>query len=165
MKMKIKGQHIAVLGAGESGGAAARLLLAEGARVTVLDSGSAEALGEKITALQKDGANVIAGAAADDDKGDYEFAVLSPGIDPATVLVKNFIARGVAITGELELAFVLCARPVIAITGTNGKTTTTQLIEKMLLGCGVTTVACGNIGPAFSAKVREGRAMDVLRQA
>lgn len=162
MKMKIKGQHIAVLGAGESGGAAARLLLAEGARVTVLDSGSADALGEKITALQKDGANVIAGAAADDDKGDYEFAVLSPGIDPATVLVKNFIARGVAITGELELAFVLCARPVIAITGTNGKTTTTQLIEKMLLGCGVTTVACGNIGPAFSAKVREGRAMDVL---
>ena len=162
MKMQIKGQHIAVLGAGESGGAAARLLLAEGARVTVLDSGNADSMREKISVLQAAGASVIAGVAADADAGDYDFAVLSPGIDPVTALVKNFRARGIPITGELELAFVLCARPVIAITGTNGKTTTTQLIEKMLLGCGVKTVACGNIGPAFSAKVREGRAMDVM---
>jgi UDP-N-acetylmuramoylalanine--D-glutamate ligase len=160
--MQIKGQHIAVLGAGESGGAAARLLLAEGARVTVLDSGDADSLREKISALHAEGASVIAGPAADSDPGEYDFAVLSPGIDPATALVQNFRARGVSIIGELELAFVLCARPVIAITGTNGKTTTTQLVEKMLLGCGVKTVACGNIGPAFSAKVREGRAMDVM---
>ena len=160
--MKVTGQHIAVLGAGESGAAAARLLLAEGARVTVLDSGDPSALREKVSALKKDGASVIAGAAADADAGGYDLTILSPGIDPATELVKNFRARGIPIVGELELAFVLCARPVIAITGTNGKTTTTQLIEKMLLGCGVKTVACGNIGPAFSAKVREGRAMDVM---
>ena len=105
---------------------------------------------------------MIAGAPADSDAGAYDLAILSPGIDPATALVKNFRARGIPIVGELELAFVLCARPVIAITGTNGKTTTTQLIEKMLLSCSVKTVACGNIGPAFSAKVREGRAMDVM---
>jgi UDP-N-acetylmuramoylalanine--D-glutamate ligase len=156
--MKIQGQHIAVLGAGESGGAATRLLLAEGARVTLLDSGDPAALREKISALTKDGAKMIAGAPADSDAGAYDLAILSPGIDPATALVKNFRARGIPI----ELAFVLCARPVIAITGTNGKTTTTQLIEKMLLSCSVKTVACGNIGPAFSAKVREGRAMDVM---
>jgi len=160
--MKIQGQHIAVLGAGESGGAATRLLLAEGARVTVLDSADAVALREKTSVLRKEGASVIAGAAADSDTGAYDLAILSPGIDPATALVKNFRTRGIPIVGELELAFVLCARPVIAITGTNGKTTTTQLIEKMLLGCSVKTVACGNIGPAFSAKVREGRAMDVM---
>ncbi len=160
--MQYKDQHIAVLGAGESGGAAARLLLSEGARVSVLDSGDAAAMQEKITALKKAGAEVIAGTAADSDASEYDLAVLSPGIDPATSLVKNFQARNIPIIGELELAFVLCARPVIAITGTNGKTTTTQLIEKMLLGCGVKTVACGNIGPAFSAKVVEGRAMDVI---
>ena len=160
--MKIQGQHIAVLGAGESGAAAARLLLAEGARVTVLDSGDAAVIREKISAFQKDGANVIAGAAADSDAGSYDLAILSPGIDRATALVQHFQVRGIPLVGELELAFVLCARPVIAITGTNGKTTTTQLIEKMLLGCGVKTVACGNIGPAFSAKVREGRSMDVM---
>ena len=160
--MKIQGQHIAVLGAGESGGAATRLLLAEGARVTVLDSADAVALREKTSVLRKEGASVIAGAAADSDTGAYDVAILSPGINPATALVRNFRARGIPIVGELELAFVLCARPVIAITGTNGKTTTTQLIEKMLLSCSVKTVACGNIGPAFSAKVREGRAMDVM---
>jgi len=162
VKMQISGKHIAVLGAGESGGSAARLLLAEGARVTVLDSGSPEALREKITSLEAAGANVIAGAAADADDAGYDLAILSPGIEPTSALVKNFLARYIPIIGELELAFVLCGKPVIAITGTNGKTTTTQLIEKMLLGCGVKTVACGNIGPAFSAKAREGRAMDVM---
>ena len=160
--MQYKDQHIAVLGAGESGGAAARLLLSEGARVTVLDSGDAASMREKITALKTAGAEVIAGAAADSDASEYDLAILSPGIDPSTALVKNLQARNIPIIGELELAFVLCARPVIAITGTNGKTTTTQLIEKMLLGCGVKTLACGNIGPAFSAKVAEGRAMDVM---
>lgn len=73
---------------------------------------------------------MIAGAPADSDTSEYDLAILSPGIDPATALVQNFRARGIPIVGELELAFVLCARPVIAITGTNGKTTTTQLIEK-----------------------------------
>ncbi len=160
--MQFKDQHIAVLGAGESGGAAARLLLAEGARVAVLDSGEAASMQEKISALVKAGAEVITGSAVDSDGSEFDLAVLSPGIDPATALVKNLQARGIPIIGELELAFVLCARPVIAITGTNGKTTTTQLIEKMLLGCGVKTVACGNIGPAFSAKVAAGRAMDVM---
>jgi UDP-N-acetylmuramoylalanine--D-glutamate ligase len=160
--MLIKGQHIAVLGAGESGSAAARLLVAEGARVTVLDSGDADSLREKTGPLRAAGAHVITGAAAESDPGEYDFAVLSPGIDPATTMVRHFRGRGIPIIGELELAFALCARPVIAITGTNGKTTTTQLVEKMLLGCGVKTVACGNIGPAFSAKVREGRTMDVM---
>jgi len=160
--MQVSGKHIAVLGAGESGGSAARLLLDEGAHVTVLDSGSADSLHEKITSLEAVGANVIAGAAADTDTAAYDLAILSPGIDPLSVLMKNFLSRSTPIIGELELAFVLCGKPVIAITGTNGKTTTTQLVEKTLLGCGVKTVACGNIGPAFSAKVREGRAMDVM---
>ena len=160
--MQVSGKHIAVLGAGESGGSAARLLLDEGARVTVLDSGDAVALREKITALEEAGVTVIAGPAADADGTTYDLAVLSPGIEPASPLVKNFLTRSIPIIGELELAFVLCGKPVIAITGTNGKTTTTQLIEKLLLACDVKTVACGNIGPAFSAKAIEGRAMDVM---
>ena len=160
--MQIAGKHIAVLGAGESGGSAARLLIDEGARVTVLDSGDAQSLREKITALESAGATVIAGATADADAGKYDLAILSPGIDPTSALVKNILARSIPMIGELELAYLLCGKPIIAITGTNGKTTTTQLIEQMLLGCGVKTVACGNIGPAFSAKAREGRAMDVM---
>jgi UDP-N-acetylmuramoylalanine--D-glutamate ligase len=160
--MELSGKHIAVLGAGESGGSAALLLLEEGARVTVLDSGNADSLREKIAALEAAGAKVIAGPAADADGTAYDLAILSPGIDPVSALVRAILARSIPMIGELELAHVLCGRPVIAITGTNGKTTTTQLVEKMLLACGVKTVACGNIGPAFSAKVREGRAMDVM---
>jgi UDP-N-acetylmuramoylalanine--D-glutamate ligase len=56
----------------------------------------------------------------------------------------------------------MCACPIVGITGTNGKTTTTQLVEKMLNACGVRTVACGNIGPAFSAKVRESSQLDIV---
>ena len=160
--MKVTGQNIAVLGAGESGESAARLLHEEGARVTVLDSGDPEKLREKIERLQALGIRVIVGVAADTDAGRYDLGILSPGIDPQSALVKNFRAKKIPLIGELELAFALCGRPVIAITGTNGKTTTTQLISSLLLGAGVPTIACGNIGPAFSAKVREGRSMDVL---
>jgi UDP-N-acetylmuramoylalanine--D-glutamate ligase len=160
--MKVTARHIAVLGAGESGGSAAILLRQEGARVTVLDSGEDASLDEKAARLRAEGIAVITGAAADTDSDRYDFGVLSPGIDPATALVKNFLSKGIELIGELELAFVLCDRPVIAITGTNGKTTTTQLVEAALKGCDVRTVACGNIGPAFSAKVREGRGMDVM---
>jgi UDP-N-acetylmuramoylalanine--D-glutamate ligase len=62
----------------------------------------------------------------------------------------------------LELADRVCGRPVIGITGTNGKTTTTQIVETMLTSVGVKTVACGNISPAFSAKALEGRALNVI---
>jgi UDP-N-acetylmuramoylalanine--D-glutamate ligase len=160
--MNVMGKHIAVLGAGESGESAACLLCAEGAHVTVLDSGTPEALAAKQVSLDRLGIALISGPAANTDPTRYDLGVLSPGIDPAVPLVKNFRAKGIELIGELELADQLCGRPVIGITGTNGKTTTTQLVETMLLGCGVKTAACGNIGPAFSAKAREGRAMDVM---
>jgi UDP-N-acetylmuramoylalanine--D-glutamate ligase len=160
--MKVAGLHIAVLGAGESGESAAKLLQAEGARVTVLDSGDPEKLASKAAALREAGIHLIAGASAETDETRFDLGVLSPGIDPVVPLVRNFRAKKIELIGELELADQLCGRPVIGITGTNGKTTTTQLIEAMLLGCGVKTVACGNIGPAFSAKAQEGRSLDVM---
>jgi UDP-N-acetylmuramoylalanine--D-glutamate ligase len=64
--------------------------------------------------------------------------------------------------GELELAYEMCKCPIIGITGTNGKTTTTQLVERMLNACGVKTVAAGNIGPAFSARVKQSAELDVM---
>ncbi len=64
--------------------------------------------------------------------------------------------------GELELAYELCKCPVVAITGTNGKTTTTQLVERMFNGSGVSTIACGNISPAFAAVVRKSGGLDLM---
>ncbi len=160
--MNVSGLHIAVLGAGESGESAAKLARTLGARVAVLDSGSADALAKKIERLATLEIEFIAGTDADTDATVYDLGILSPGIDPVVPLVKNFRAKRIELIGELEFADRVCGRPVVGITGTNGKTTTTQLVETMLNAVGVETVACGNISPAFSAKALEARELDVV---
>ena len=162
MKPSYANQNIAVLGLGSSGEAAAHRLLEEGACVTVLDSGGSEKLQTAAANLRAAGARVLLGKEAEADATVYNLGVLSPGIDPAVPLVRSFYAKAIPVIGELEFSYSLCACPVIAITGTNGKTTTTQLVERMLNACGVRTLAAGNIGPAFAARVRESGALDVM---
>ena len=132
--------------------------------ITVLDTAEVGKLRKKIDALGACGIRVVAGLAAEGVAATepFDLAVLSPGIDPAVPLVQHFLKRRIAMIGELELAFEMCKCPIIGITGTNGKTTTTQLVERMLNACGVTTVAAGNIGPAFSARVRQSPDLDVM---
>ncbi|MGB8354218.1 MAG: UDP-N-acetylmuramoyl-L-alanine--D-glutamate ligase [Chthoniobacteraceae bacterium] len=162
--MDYKNKKIAVLGAGESGEAAAILLAEEHAMVTLLDGADEKKLQAKIDGFRRLGLpiSVIAGEAASRDTGHYDRAIISPGIDPAVPLVQNFIRRRIDMIGELELAYELCKCPVVAITGTNGKTTTTQLVERMFNGCGVRTIACGNISPAFAATVRKSSELDIM---
>ena len=161
--MRYNEQNIAVLGAGLSGTAAALLLKAEGARVTVLDSAEEKnLLKSTIDNLRKEGVRVICGKAADEDSSTYQMAVLSPGIDPASRLARNFSGRKIDMIGELELGWRFCETPVIAVTGTNGKTTTTELLAQMLNACGQRTIACGNIGKPLSEVARERKPLDVL---
>lgn len=155
-------KSIAVLGAGESGEAAAHLLHDLGATVTVLDTAEEQQLRKRIDALGQRGIRVFTGLAAEQDRTEYDLAVLSPGIDPSVPLVQRLLEKRVDLIGELELAYEMCQCPIVAITGTNGKTTTTQLIELMFNACGVRTVAAGNIGPAFSARVRQSADLDVM---
>jgi UDP-N-acetylmuramoylalanine--D-glutamate ligase len=138
-----------VLGLGTSGEAAARLLRREGAEVTVLDSAESAPLKEKAHQLNQLGIQTVLGKAAEQANLLSDLVVLSPGIDPQVELVQNFRRRGAVFIGELELGYRSCRRPIVAITGTNGKTTTTQLIEVMLNDAGLRTVACGNIGMPF----------------
>ena len=162
--MRYKNQNIAVLGAGLSGSAAALLLRSEGAQVAVLDSAEEKnLLKSTIDNLRAQSVRVICGTAADVDSSTYHMAVLSPGIDPASRLVHNFSSRGIDIIGELELGWRFCEKiPVIAVTGTNGKTTTTELLAQMLNACGQRTIACGNIGKPLSEVAREKQSFDVL---
>jgi len=162
--VRYKNQNIAVLGAGLSGSAAALLLRSEGAQVTVLDSAEKKnLLKSTIDNLRAQNVRVICGAATDEDSSTYHMAVLSPGIDPACRLVRNFSSRGIDIIGELELGWRFCEKiPVIAVTGTNGKTTTTELLVQTLNACGQRTIACGNIGKPLSEVVREKQSFDVL---
>jgi UDP-N-acetylmuramoylalanine--D-glutamate ligase len=162
--MRYKNQNIAVLGAGLSGSAAALLLRSEGAQVTVLDSAEEKnLLKSTIDNLRAQDIRVTCGAAAGEGSSAYQMAVLSPGIDPASRLVRNFSSRGIDIIGELELGWRFCEKiPVIAVTGTNGKTTTTELLAQMLNACGERTIACGNIGKPLSEVAREKQPYDVL---
>ena len=157
-----------------SGAAAALLLKAEGANVTVLDSADEnKLLKSTIDNLRAQNIRVICGQAADQDSGKYDFVVSSPGIDPASALARNFSARSprdesirsedkIDIIGELELGWRSCETPVIAVTGTNGKTTTTEMLAQMLNDCGQETIACGNIGKPLSEVAREKTKYDVL---
>lgn len=130
--------------------------------VTILDTAEENRLRKKIDALGARNIRVIAGLAALHDDSVYDRVILSPGIDPSVPLVQNFLRRRLEMIGELELAYEMCRCPIVAITGTNGKTTTTQLVEQMLNACGVNTVAAGNIGPAFSARVRQSDSLDIM---
>lgn len=161
--MRYKNQNVAVLGAGLSGSAAALLLKSEGASVTVLDSADeTNLLKSTLDNLRGHGIQVISGPNADSDSSQYDFVVLSPGIDPASPLARNFYSRKIETIGELELGWRSCQLPIIAITGTNGKTTTTELLAQMLNACGQRTIACGNIGKPLSEVARRKEDFDLL---
>jgi len=156
------GKKAVVLGLGHSGEAAAILLREENAEVTVCESNDNAGLREKAAKLEAQGIKVLLGAAADTDPVAYDVCVLSPGIDPIVPLVQNVIRKRTPVIGELELAFEECICPVIAITGTNGKTTTTELTTAMLQNSGVRTMSSGNIGLPFATAVRQSHQLDVM---
>ena len=160
--MPYKNKQIAVLGFGSSGEAAARLLAGEGAMITILDSADLRKLRSKIEKMTPLGISVLAAIEADTDARHYDRGILSPGIDPSAPLVQNFLRKRIEMIGELEFSWELCKCPVVAITGTNGKTTTTELVARMLNDCGVNTLAAGNIGPAFAAVVKKSGGLDVM---
>jgi UDP-N-acetylmuramoylalanine--D-glutamate ligase len=160
--MEYKNKQIAVLGFGSSGEAAARLLAEEGAMTTILDSAELKKLRSKIEKITPLGISVLAGLDADRDQRKYDRGILSPGIDPGAPLVQNFLRKRIEMIGELEFSWELCKCPVVAITGTNGKTTTTELVARMLNEGGVKTLAAGNIGPAFAAVVKKSADLEVM---
>jgi len=161
--VKYQGKKVAVLGAGLSGTAAALLLRSEGADVTVLDSADEKTLLKStIENLRGRGVEVRCGPAAGQDSSSYDFVVLSPGIDPISPLATSFSSRKIETMGELELGWRSVNVPVIAITGTNGKTTTTELLAQMLNACGQRTIACGNIGKPLCEVALEEHDLDLL---
>jgi len=161
MNPDYKNKNVAVLGAGRSGKAAALLLAEEGAKVTLLDSAPEEKL-TGLEPLRARGIYLLCGPLAEEDPTVYDVGVYSPGIDPELALAKNFSRKNIPTIGELELGFQFARVPVIGITGTNGKTTTTELIAQMLNACGQRTVACGNIGKPLVEAARENDDLVVL---
>ncbi|MEI6633174.1 MAG: UDP-N-acetylmuramoyl-L-alanine--D-glutamate ligase [Chlamydiota bacterium] len=153
--MDVKGKETLVLGIGASGTGAARLLAREGARVRCSDSGAGPDARRRAGALEKIGCRVEMGGHTEGFARGVALAVISPGIDPSIPVVRRLRADGVELISEIELAYAFCDAPVIAVTGTNGKTTTVTLIERILRADGRNIAACGNIGKPFSECVVE----------
>jgi UDP-N-acetylmuramoylalanine--D-glutamate ligase len=144
--MDLKGKKVLVVGLGKSGLAAALFLRRQGAQVTVSDVRSAEALAKDIPALLEEGINVEAGGHGLLTFRRQDLIVVSPGVPldtPELVQTRNF---GRPIIGELELAARFLRGKVLAITGSNGKTTTTTLVGEILEHAGLKTLVGGNIG-------------------
>jgi UDP-N-acetylmuramoylalanine--D-glutamate ligase len=139
-----------VIGLGKSGIAAARLLKREGWQVTLSDRKLSDSLKQQQDELAGEGISVLLGVSFDPDQSDKpQLIVVSPGVPwdlPALVRAREL---GIATIGEMELAWQhLQTRPWLAITGTNGKTTTTALVEAIFKAAGFHAPACGNIGYA-----------------
>jgi UDP-N-acetylmuramoylalanine--D-glutamate ligase len=160
--MDVNGKQVVVLGLGISGMEAAKLLQDHGARVTVRDNAAGDAgVNRRAEALRQRGVEVQMGGEIP-ATGRFDFCVLSPGIPPDAPLVRRLRQAGLPMFGELEVAYRFCQCPIVAITGTNGKTTTTELAAAVLAAGGRRTKASGNIGTAFSAAVRDSANLDVM---
>lgn len=145
------GVNVVVAGLGVSGFAAADNLTFLGASVTGLDDAEPGARADRAALLEDLGASLRFGPGSTANlPADVDVVVTSPGWRPDTPLLAQAAARGVPVWGEVELAWRLRdpnnPAPWLAVTGTNGKTTTVQMLEQMLLHGGLRTVACGNVG-------------------
>jgi len=148
------GKQVLVLGAGISGISVAETLCRLGASVTLNDSKSEEAIGRDLSHLRKSGIKLALGKQDEALLADLDIVILSPGISIYNPLVAAASARGIMVMSEVEVAYRLCPAPIVAITGTNGKTTTTTLVGEMLRAAGADVVVGGNIGLALSHEVK-----------
>ncbi|MFI5802811.1 UDP-N-acetylmuramoyl-L-alanine--D-glutamate ligase [Streptomyces sp. NPDC051561] len=157
-------RSITVAGLGVSGISAARALAGLGARITVVDGGDSATHRARAAELESEG---IAVRLADPDTlpEGTELVVTSPGWKPDSPLFAQAAKAGVDVVGDVEIAWQLRgpgAAPWLAITGTNGKTTTTQMLASILTAEGLRTAAVGNIGTPIIDVVLQGEAYDVL---
>jgi UDP-N-acetylmuramoylalanine--D-glutamate ligase len=150
-----EGERAVVVGFGVAGASAARVLREEGAEVRVSEERSG--LVELPEDLREAGVELRAGGHEPAHLDDATLVVVSPGVSPSAPIVAWARERGLPVWGELELGARLASAPVIAITGTNGKTTTTGMVAACLRAGGLDAVACGNIGRPFPLAAREVR--------
>src|SRR6186713_681145 len=150
MSFNVQDQNVIVVGAGRSGRAAAELLVSRGARVTLADA--AEVIPDA-AALEAQGIRIETGAHRADAFVHSDLVVLSPGVSPDQEAVASAQRAGVPVIGEVELASRWLTGRVIAITGTKGKSTTTELTGRILEAAGFKVSVGGNIGAPLSAQV------------
>jgi UDP-N-acetylmuramoylalanine--D-glutamate ligase len=152
---ELPGKNILVVGLARTGAALCRFLTEHGARVTVTDQASPEDLADYRREIRDLGVTEVLGVETPPWPG-FEAIVLSPGVPPELPWLTAARAAGIPVLGELEAAAPFIRRPVLAVSGTNGKTTTITLLGEMLAASGVKALVGGNIGtPLVSLLARQ----------
>lgn len=150
--MEIKGKRISVIGAARSGIGAAKLINKSGGIPFVSDSGPEEKLSESKMILEKEKIQYELNGHSE-KAFECALMVVSPGVPLDSEILTAARKKGIDIISEIELAYQFCKAKIIAITGTNGKTTTTSLCRHVFNNAGIKTHIAGNIGLAFSEVV------------
>ncbi len=146
MNKMFQGKRVAVIGLGISGLATVRFLLKHGVKPVLMDTRIKVAGLEQIPAEKVDG--IYLGELDANRLAKMDVLLVSPGLDLTLPAVRFAIAQGVQIIGDVELFAMVNTKPVVAITGSNGKSTVTKLVEHMLNCAGIKALAAGNIGLA-----------------
>ncbi len=149
-QVDVAGAHVTVLGMARSGVAACHLLQEAGARVTVADRKEAGELAAVLDKIDRSRVTVSIGAQYEASLDHADLVVISPGIPYRMDALEKVRRRGVKVISELELASRFLSAPILAVTGTNGKSTTVTLIGKMLAEQGKRAFVGGNLGTALS---------------
>jgi UDP-N-acetylmuramoylalanine--D-glutamate ligase len=160
--MELADKHITVVGLGKTGMALARFLKNRGARVVVTDSAAEKDLGPQVQELRQMNIPLEAGRHRVQTFQAADLIVLSPGVPHTITPVVQAQESGTAVMGEIELASRFIEEPIVAVTGTNGKTTTTELLGDMLKRSGLKVFVGGNIGNPLIGYVDEGRKADAV---
>lgn len=153
--MFFKGQRFFIAGMSVSGEGSARFLLERGAEVYVYDDVVSDNIAKVYAELRGLGAHIVTAENCDAAAEKCDILVLSPSIPIDTALPVFFRKRGKAIIGEEELAALYLRATAVAVTGTNGKTTTVSMLNEVINACGQHSVACGNNGNPLIREVEE----------
>jgi len=173
MGFNVKGKKITIIGAARSGLAAAQVVLRLGGIAKISDS---KAIGDTLDSrLYVNGEYSLGGRGGDKGRTlveagghtkdfiqDSDYVVLSPGVRRDAEPVLWARERGIEVMGEIEFAFRLCPCPIVAVTGSNGKTTTSTVIAEIIKASGRRVCLCGNIGSPFSKYVLDLTASDIV---
>ncbi|NIA15713.1 MAG: UDP-N-acetylmuramoyl-L-alanine--D-glutamate ligase [Nitrospiraceae bacterium] len=151
--MDVAGERVAVVGLGATAAAVARLLLREGARPFVTDSADSPKNAACAAELEALGVPYEVGGHTPAAFEDASLVIPSPGVPPGIEAIRRAREAGARVAGEMEFAFPYCRSRIVAVTGTNGKTTTTELLRALIESCGHSVLLAGNNDRPFSAAV------------
>lgn len=160
--MELKDKKILVVGAGRSGRSVTRFLAGKKARVTLTDAKGPGQLDSEVLKFASAGVHLVLGGYPQVDENKFELLVVSPGVPENISPIAAAKEKGIPVISELELAYRFSRAPIVAITGTNGKTTTTLLTGEIFKQAGYYTLVAGNIGRPLIEEVENYKPEDII---